>query len=243
MKHKALILMALLLPLGIAAQSDSAAIRIVERYLDIMNIKALPTDSMLVVNTQIIYPQSGDTMNMKRLYAPPQMFRIEVYDNKGLLQTGLCGNGGTRGYVFSSKFDTWRTVTSESFFERLSGFDVRGPLYNWQSNNAYLTYRGKTEYKGQYLDAVYYTAPGAFKRTYFFEESGMLSLIVEEDSVDEGFSALRDAHIDWKCIHEYSVVGPAILPSLESFMRENTLTVMRSEMHLEKRDDQQFTQD
>ena len=85
-----------LTPMVASAQSDSTAIRIVNRYLDIMNIEALPQDSMLVVNTTITYPTTGDTLYMKRLYAPPQMFRVEVRLPNGTLQTGLCSNGKKR---------------------------------------------------------------------------------------------------------------------------------------------------
>lgn len=242
MRHLALTI-ALLLPLMAAAQSDSAAIRIVDRYLGIMNIDALPADSMLVVNTQIIYPQTGDTLTMKRIYAPPQMFRVEVRNPDGTLQTGLCGNGDKRYRAYSSRSGWWRDITTSTFYSALGGFDVRGPLYNWRADNAYLTYRGTTDYKGQQLDVVHYSAPGFFKRLYMFESTGMLSVIIEEDTVDEGYNALHDAHIDWKCFHEYANVGPATLPVLESFMREKTLTVLRSEMHLEKRDNLQFNQD
>lgn len=238
-----LLSLAILLPLAAAAQSDSVAVRIVDRYLNIMNVGALPTDSMLVVNTQIIYPSTGDTLSMRRYYAPPQMFRVEVYDQNGKLQTGLCGNGKDRYRAYSTRSEWWRDITVESFYNKLGGFDVRGPLYNWRTDNAYLTYQGRTEYKGQQLDVVHYSAPSFFRRQYMFEESGLLSVIIEEDSVPEGFFPYHDAHIDWKCIHEYTTVGPAILPSLESFMREKLLTVMRSEMRLEKRDNLIFNQD
>lgn len=234
------ITLALLLPLAAAAQSDSTAIRIVERYLGIMNIDALPSDSMLVVNTQIIYPQTGDTLSMLRMYAPPQMFLVEVRDAKGKLQTGLCGDGKSHYRAFSTRSQWWRSITRESFFSRLGGFDVRGPLYTWRADNAYLTYVGQTTYRGAALDAVHYTAPAHFTRTYLFEPSGLLSAIIEEDTASEGFSALHDAHVDWKIYHEYDKVGPAVLPTLESFMREKTITIMRSEIHLERRDDNKF---
>ncbi len=242
MKRLTLILLCLL-PLAASAQSDSTAIRIVNRYLNIMNIDALPKDSMLVVNTLITYPTTGDTLHMKRYYAAPQMFRIEVRQADGTLQTGLCGNGDKRFRAFAPKSGWWRDITPESFYSRLYGFDIRGPLYNWQNNNAYLTYRGRTEYKGEHLDVVHFTAPGFYSRLYMFESSGLLSVIIEEDSLDEHYKQLNDARIDWKCEHEYTNVGPAILPSLESFMRENTLTVLRSEMKLEKRDNLIFNQD
>lgn len=233
----------LALPLAVAAQSDSAAVRIVERYLAIMNIDAMPADSMLVATTQIVYPITGDTLTMRRLYAAPHMFRVEVRDADGKLQTGLCGDGISHYRAYSTHAMQWRSITRESYFSRLGGFDLRGPLYDWRNENAYLTYRGATEYKGQRLDVVHFSAPGYFGRLYMFEPSGLLSVILEEDSVDDGYHALLDAHIDWKCVHEYAHVGPLLIPSIESFMREKTLTVLHTEAHLEKRDNDQFRQD
>ena len=124
MKRLLLALLAFL-PLAAAAQSDSTAIRIVDRYLNIMNVQALPADSMLVVNTQIVYPTTGDTLTMRRLFVPPQMFRIEVRDSRGRLQTGLCGNGKDRFRAFSAHGGQWRDITVESYYNRLGGFDIR----------------------------------------------------------------------------------------------------------------------
>ena len=242
MKRFALAL-TLLLPLAAAAQSDSTAIRIVDRYLKIMNIDAMPADSMLVATTEIVYPISGDTFTMQRYYATPQMHRIEVRKTDGSLQTGLYGNGSDTYKAYTDKYRQWVSVTTESFYSRLGGFDLRGPLYNWRSANAYLVYRGKTSYKGQQLDAVHYSAPGFFGRLYLFEPSGLLSAIIEDDTVNDGYNALLDAHIDWKCIHEYDYVGPMLLPTVESFMRQNTLTIMRTRMRLEKRDNSLFNHD
>ncbi len=233
----------MLLPLWACAQSDSLAIHIVDRYLRIMNVDALPADSMLVATTEIVYPTTGDTFTMQRYYAPPQMFRIEVRQSDGSLETGLYGNGDGVYRAYSERHKQWVGVTRESYFSRLGGFDLRGPLYNWRSDNAYLTYRGQAEFKGQKLDAVHYSAPGFFGRLYLFEPSGLLSAIIEDDTVDDGYNALLDAHIDWKVIHEYDHVGPALLPTVESFMRQQILTVLRTRMHFEKRDDSIFNND
>ena len=243
MKRLALIL-ALMLPTALWGQSDSAAIRIVERYLGILNIEAIPADSMLVLNTQIVYPATHDTLTMRRLYATPQMFRVDVYDSRGKLQTGLCGNGTNRYRLYDRKRGWWGDITRETFFNKLYGFDFRGPLYTWRSDNAELTYRGKADYKGQQLDVVEVSTPGFYKRTYMFEPSGMLSVILESlENSEEDYNPMRDAHIDWKCFHEYQLVGNTILPSLESFSRDNELTILSTEARFEKRDNLQFNQD
>ena len=239
---KLLAILILLLPLTAFSQSDSTAIRIVERYLNILNIEALPHDSMLVLTTEITSPTGGDTFSMRRLYAWPQMFLVEVRTADGKLQTGLCGNG-TDYRVYSEKYNAWRNITTASFYDRLYGFDFRGPLYNWRNDNAEMTYGGHTTYKGQKLEVVNVSAPGFFHRTYLFEPSGILSAIIENDTIDEHYGKLMDAHIDWKIIHEYQNVGQTIIPALESFMREGELTVMRTEAHLEERNNLLFKKD
>lgn len=227
-----------------AAQSDSIAERIVDRYLGILNIEALPADSMLVLTTTITSPTSTDTTVMKRYYQPPQMFRVEVRGSDGKLQVGLCTNGSSRKRVFESKHEWWRDVTTETFYNRLSGLDFRGPLYGWRVAGADVTYEGKaTAKEGTKLDVVKLVAPARFTRLYMFEESGLLAVILESDELDSAYRPYADSRIDWKCIHEYAQIGKATLPSLESFMRKEELTVMRTEMHFEPKNNLLFNQD
>lgn len=232
------------LPHGIHAQADSASARIVDRYLGILNIDALPQDSLLVLTTTITTSGSDDTVVMQRLFQPPQMFRVDVRDSRGL-QTGLCSNGKDRFRAYSEINGWWGDITPESFHRRLTGFDFRGPLYNWRSTNPVMTYLGKVtvEQRNVQLDAVRVEVEGNYTRIYMFEESGLLSVIVEQDNSIDPKRVLEDTHIQWKCEHEYDKVGPTVLPSLESFMRDGRLTVLSTEMHLEPRNNLKFNQD
>lgn len=233
-----------LLPLMAWGQEDNMAARIVDNYLDILNIDALPQDSMLVLTTTITSPGSSDTIIMTRLFQPPQMFRVEVRDKQGL-QTGLCSNGKDRFRVYSMLNGWWGDVSPEGFYQRLIGFDFRGPLYNWRVGGLELTYQGKVkvEQKGQTLDAVRAEGEGYYTRVYMFDEQGLLTVIVEPDEELDPERNYYDTHIQWKCEHEYGMVGVTVLPTVESFMRNGQLTVLRTEMHLEKRDNLRFNQD
>ena len=225
------------------AQTDSVAARLVDRYLDILNIDALPQDSMLVLTTTITTPGSSDTITMRRLFQPPQMFRVEVRDAIGL-QSGLYTNG--KGlYRAYAENKGWGVIAPDNFYLRLTGFDFRGPLYHWRTGGLMMKYIGKVDVaqKGEELDAVRVEVDGMYTRLYMFEESGLLSVIVELDEGANERSLLKDTHIQWKCEHEYNRVGPTLLPSLESFMRNGQLTVLRTEMHLEPRDDKPFNHD
>lgn len=244
MIKRAITIILALVPLLATAQSDSVAAHIVDRYLGILNIGALPADSMLVLTTTITSPTSTDTTVMKRYYQPPQMFRVEVRGSDGKLQVGLCTNGGDRKRVYESKHEWWRDVTTETFYNRLSGLDFRGPLYGWRVAGAEVTYEGKATVKdGATLDVVKLAAPARFTRQYLFEESGLLAVILESDELDSAYRPYEDIRIDWKCIHEYAQIGKTTLPSLESFMRKEELTVMRTEMHFEPKNNLLFNQD
>lgn len=240
---KILSAMMIILPLATWGQDDSVAARIVDRYLDILNIDALPKDSMLVLNTTITSPSSTDTVKMVRLYQWPQMFRVDVFNERGL-ENGLYSNGKDY-FRYYSKGKGWDYIPPEQFYLRLLGFDFRGPLYNWRMNNLLMGYVGKVDatQKGSQLDAVRVEVEGMYTRIYMFEETGLLSVIVELEDGADGERLLKHSHIDWKCEHEYGQIGESVLPVLESFMRSNELTVLRTEMHFEKRDDTRFNHD
>ena len=226
------------------AQTDTVAARIIDRYLAILNIDALPQDSMLVLTTTITKQGGGDTVVMTRLFQKPQMFRVDVRDSHGL-QTGLCSNGKDRFRAYPYQGDWWGDIKPEDFYNRLTGFDFRGPLYNWRMNGLELTYLGKVDvdHKGAKLDAVRVVTSTTYPRTYFFEESGLLCLIIEDEVMSDGIPVLKDTHINWKCEHEYGRVGETVLPTLESFLRHGEQTVLSTEMHFEKRDNLRFNQD
>lgn len=224
------------------AVADSAEAA-VERYLQMMNVNGLPADSMVVIETTVTTFGSKDTVRILRWHVPTNKFRVEVWHG-GRLESGLVSNGGTRCRKFSPSERSWSTVSAEEFSTSLGGYDFRGPLFGWRLKGTRLQWCGNTLLKGQPLQVVKVTSPGMYDRYYMFEPgSGLLTLIIENDSADERYAPLREAHIDWKTIHEYLPLGVSLVPSLESFMRDGVLTIMSSTAHFEAVDEALFNRD
>lgn len=243
-----IVLLFLLLPLTMQAQnhqdllSDTAQ-QVVERYLRLLNIEGLPQDSLLVMETAITFYGESDTIWMRRWYAAPQKFRVEVW-NRGKLETGLVSNGKDRFRKYVPSAKSWESIKLDEFYDCLQGYDFRGHLYNWRAKGATLTWNGTTVLKGEPLQVVKVNCPAMYERYYMFEpESGLLVLIFETDHLEDSYAPRREGHIDWKSVHEYQPLSKGILPSLESFMRGGVLTIMSSTFHLEKNDPEIFEHD
>lgn len=221
---------------------DSAK-AVVERYLQLLNIDGLPHDSLLVMETAVTFYGEKDTIWMRRWYAAPEKFRLEVW-NRGKLETGLVSNGKDRFRKYVPADEDWESIKKEEFNQRLQGYDFRGPLYDWRGKGATLSWNGTTTLKGEPLQVVKVSCPAMYDRYYMFEpESGLLTLIFETDNVYKGYAPHREGHIEWKSIHEYQPLTTGILPSLESFMRGGVLTIMSSTSRLEKNDLEIFEHD
>lgn len=238
MRRKILAMMVLLLPValhgqGLGTNADSAA-RVVDRYIGMLNYEALPPDSMLTMRTVITVGEGNDTFTLLRWFVPPLMMRLEVWGGKRL-HTALCTNGKDRYRLYKPDLGYWVDLDPAVFYERLVGYDFRGPLYNWRAHGAQLEYKGFTTAMGGHtLETVLVDAPGQYKRYYFFEPTGLLSVIVETDEIDvEEYKQSDMTRIEWKCIHEYMQVGESLLPKQESFMRKGVLTVEETEAHFE----------
>lgn len=236
---KILLFVLILTPLAAMGQNhqytvNDTAVAVVDRYLERLNFEALPQDSQLVMETAITFYGEKDTIWMRRWYTAPQCFRIEVW-NRGKLETGLIGNGKDFFRQYSQREKRWETVKREAFYNLLQAYDFRGPLYNWRVNGATLTWNGTTTLKGERMNVVKVQCPQMYERYYMFEpESGLLTLIVETEKLGEDMRPMPDVHIEWKSCHEYLPLGRSLLPSLESFMRQGTLTILSTDAHFEK---------
>ena len=245
MKKLILILLAAL-PFAVHAQNHQyivdTATELVDGYLRMMNHRYLPEDSLVVIDTRVTIVGTTDTFVMKRWYAQQQNHRVEVW-HQGELQTAFYGNGldHFRRYVRDGRY--WEDVGPALMYRMLGGYDFRGPLFNWRTENLNLEYlgRAKTE-DGHSLRVVKVTGHNNFMRYYMFEESGLLTLFLESDTV--GTNPIRSAtHVDWKCFHEYLPVSHYLFPVQESFLRDGTLTVLESTVHFEPLDLTPFNQD
>lgn len=243
MKRIFALLILLAMAPAMRGQAVDTATRIVERYLDMLGSDRWPTDSMLVMKTVITSPQSTDTFVMKRWYMPQQRHRIEVWLGD-TLQTAFCGNGSDRFRKYNPSLGYWEDIPSYYFYTELGGYDFRGPLHGWRAQGATLTYEGMATVVGRKgLEAVKVEVPERYARHYFFEPSGLMSVIVETDELDSLYRDRYNTRIDWKFIHEYQQVGRCLLPKQESFMRQGKLTVMETEAYLEPANTLIFNQD
>lgn len=234
--------LALLLPLCAGAQDTAATI--VDRYLRMLNYEALPTDSLLVMETTVRYHGSDATFRMRRLYSHGNMMRVEVWKGDSLT-TGYCTNGSTRFRKYYPTHKWWNDVPTGSLAEDIQPYDFRGPLYNWRDRGITLTYNGTTTLKGQTLQVVRAKQPNHFTRYYMFDaESGLLTLMLEKNEDDVAQKQwLNVKPIDFKTYHEFTPLGPCLLPSQESFMSDSLLTIMETKSHFEPRNDLLFNQD
>lgn len=244
MIRKLLTLIMLLLPLGAAAQDTAAAI--VDRYLRLLNYEALPKDSTLVVETVITFHGSEDTFSLRRYYAHDGMMRIEMWQGDSLTM-GYCTNGSTRFRKYSPYMGYWNDVADTLLAKEMQPYDFRGPLYRWREQGLQLDYRGTSSFKGQPLQVVRARRDGQYTRKYLFEEqSGLLLIILEEDDLPVDNTSYRPGRISpiqYKVFHEYLPVGESLVPSQESFMRDNLLTIMNSRARFVARDNLLFNQD
>lgn len=228
-----------LMPLGLTAQNhrdllSDSAMHVVDRYVQMLDIDNLPKDSLLVMETAITTSlNTKDTIWMRRWYAPGERHRIEVWNNKKL-EYGLLSNGKDRFRIYRTAYETWESISIEELNHKLMGYDFRGPLYHWEEKGAQLSWNGTTELKGQPLQVVKIECPNMYTRYYMFEpESGLLTLIFETDVMFDGTKDIHAGHIEWKSFHEYQPLTVGLLPSLESFMRNGELTIMRTSFHFE----------
>lgn len=222
---------------------DSARI-VVDRYLALLNIEGLPSDSMLVMETAITTSvNSRDTIWMRRWYVPGEQFRVEVW-NGDKMDVGLVTNGKDRFKRYLRLDQRWEVTTREELYTKLQGYDFRGPLYDWRGKGAQLIWNGTTTLKGQELQVVKVICPNMYNRFYMFEPgSGLLTLIIENDERWDGKHAYTENLIEWKVEHEFQPLLLSLLPSLESFMRKEVLTIMQTSYRLEPIDDNIFERD
>ena len=242
-RHPLFLLLLVLLPL--TAQAQDTAEAIVARYLRLLNIEGLPADSMLVMTTTISFHNSTDTFTMTRRYQAGEMMRVDIYKGDSLM-TGLCTNGRDRYREFVHMVGWWVDQSPETFERDMQAYDFRGPLHHWRERGITLAYEGVTTYKGQRMQVVKSVQEKHFNRHYLFEEgSGLLVAVLEDNEVPDKRREfpLRGHPIDYKITHEYLPVGASLLPTQESFMRNEVLTVMESTVHFEPRNVLLFNQD
>lgn len=242
--RKTLLLLAVVLPVALRAQNttNDTAMRIIDRYVTMLNYDGLP-DSTLVMETTITYHNQPDTFIMRRWFLPPDMLRVEVWSGDSLTN-GYCTNGTTRFRVYSPKRGWWEEVAPADFERRVSYYEFRSLLSRHDTMETTYTYAGITTLKGQPLEVVRVDKPNVYSRYLLFEQrSGLLLFIIETDEMPVESLSPGYNHSAWKAYHEYQPMGASLIASQESFMRNGVLTIMNTKMHFEPRNTLLFNQD
>lgn len=240
---KRLALLLTLMPACLTAQEIDSARFLMDRCAAMFNYNALPLDSTLVMETTITYLETTDTFLMRRWYAAPGMYRVEVWRGD-TLTTGYCTNGINRFREYSPRNDWWADLDSIEFSRRIEAYDFRGLVRRWQDAETQFIYAGTTTLKGQPLAVVRAERQNLYTRYFLFEvNSGLLLFIIETDEMPAGSRVMNYGHSDWKAFHEYIPIGACLLPSEESYLRDNLLTIMRTTAHFEPRDNMFFNRD
>ncbi len=206
---------------------DSAQM-VVENYLRLLNYDAISQDTMLYIETYIYSrDEPSDTMIMKRWYWAPFCFRTEVWHGDTLTM-GLRTNSYDSYMSYDRDKKRWFKIDVVQYYILARGYDFRGQLYHWKSNNTQLTYNGVWNYNGHEVYRIFVKRPGAYHRNYLFEkESGLLFLIDETDNYQKDLNEVASGpHIDWRAIHEYQPLGNVTFPSIESYQIENDIVLM-----------------
>lgn len=223
------------------AQTDSAAI-IVDRFVSILNMKMLPTDSMVVVTSiQVDRNNPKDTIIMRRWVAYPNKSRSEVWYGKKILD-GFVSDGMSQHMFFDTTMQIWRNTTHVQYLDNQAAYDVRGPFHNWRTQGVELRYNGEKQFQGHPVYAVEVELPNTNNREYFFEkETGMLFLYRVLDQ-HTGDSVKEEYKTDWRAYHEYQEKGACIFPKVESYQNQGHIYIIHHKVEFRPIDDRVFKQ-
>lgn len=247
---KKLTALSLLLALALTAtaqQGDSLSRargeQIVDNYLSHVDFE--PMDSMLCIVSHIVERNNPtDTVFLYRWYGKNRAQRIELW-HQGRIVEGIYSDGRKIFREFSSKRRVWQDIAQISFYDITSAYDPRGALYDWRSKGSEISYAGSYAYEGQMVDRVFVTSPDLHDRYYLFEQStGLLFLLTEEDHIYGDAKEPEGFHkIDWRGYHEFTPVGHALLPSIESYQDQGSISIIHNRYHFEPMNSKLFSED
>ncbi len=204
-------------------------IRIVDKYLSMVDFQQEKTDSILFVESKIIdRSHPNDTMTIYRWYMRPHYMRVEIWQD-GKIEDGYYTDGTTIFRKFRPSQRTWDIMPQDNFCDRTIPLDIRGALYDWRSKGAEISYAGEYTFKGQQVDRVFVRNPNVFDRYYFFEKNtGLLFMLTElETTFGDAEVAHNAVRVDWRAWNEFTPVHHFMMPSIESYQFGNQVVVIR----------------
>ncbi|MBQ7279425.1 MAG: hypothetical protein IJR13_01700 [Bacteroidales bacterium] len=225
--HLAILLLLSAAALNAAAQEKDSAEWVVARYMALMNYDALPHDKMIAITTLVTSAaMPGDTGIVRRYYAMPNSYRVEVWYGDTLFDAWH--NDGTKLYRhYDAAQRQWVDASEIFYYDHIVGYDFRGPLYHRATNGTTLIYGGTATFEGHPIYRVSTSVPSMYDREYYFEqESGLLFLFVEKESTygDEQLDA--SIRVDWRSIDEYLPLGESLIISHETYQQNAFRTTL-----------------
>lgn len=221
---------------------DGKASQVVADFYRALNLGALQVDSLLYIESRIVPRGQTDTLVMQRWAGPRQRQRMELWYD-GVLQQCLFTDGKTY-YECYHIGEGWKSVNAESFYDEALGYDFRGPLYQWYLHGNELRYEGSVLFEGQPAERIGVRNPTRYDRRYYFErDSKLLFLYTESDSIGgEPVPVAPRNRVDWHAYHEYQPLGAMLLPSVESYQHNGSVTFIFHRAQYVAPDEKLFTQ-
>ncbi len=216
---------------------DSAKM-VLDYYTDLLNYNIISNDSTLYIESIIVSPQlPGDTTRMRRWFAMPNYYRVEVWHND-TLQEAYLGDGYLHFRQYDKASEMWRDMKPNDYYDEIESYDFHGPLHNWQSRGVEVEFAGTWQFNNSEVYRLYVKDPTRYYRYYLFEkESGLLFYIDETEEKDPERRASDSIRVMWRAYNEYIPLGKQLYISTESYMQENKmLTIIYHQYHYLKRD-------
>ena len=204
-------------------QPDSAAI-VINSYLKKLGHDALNWQTV-DIKSVITFSNSSDTLIMERRFAFPEYSFVKI-SHKGETLSGLYSTG-EEFLMYDTARHSWDVTSESDYLRMLAGYDIRGPLWNWENMSILAEYRGTSDFEGNRVYRVRVHDPLRGDREYLFEQtSGNLFLTIELPHEEQ------KPAVDWRAIHEYTPVGAFLFPTLESYQAGGVITIITSQVEL-----------
>lgn len=220
-----------------------SAVMVVERYLDILNYKALSNDSTLHITCAITKRSTpADTLYMHHWHAAPEYYMTEiVYKGRRLLAYYRDGYGTFQRYNKETR--QWDKLSEMDYEREASAYDFHSPLYEWESGGITLRYDGEWDYNGHRVYRVYAQAKTRHDRYYIFEKQSGLLFFIDELDTRNGTAVEGNNidQIDWRAYEEYQPIGNCIMPSIEVYQQNGDITRIQRKFEYIGKDLKRFT--
>ena len=228
------------IPLSTATNADTAK-SIVDAFIGKLNYEALPTDSMLYIESAIFdFHDRTDTIYLKRWFLPPHNHRVELWSHAKIVLGYL-----TDGVKNARRFDTlkhvWQKIDLADYYDHGAAYDFRRPLYNWRTKGTEFQYLGEKEIEGVKVWQVHAASPGMYVRDYLFDcGTGLLFFVIEHSTYFEGDEDPYHRNVDWRAFSDYIHIGNSMLPYTESYKQNGRVTVINHRYSFLKKDRRKF---